>query len=112
MLNTTPASTTPTPLQHHTSKDTPPTPPHNTISHHTTPQHHTITPAVLQVVRLWPDPLQVEDHHVPALISERVYSRGDHWDLTTQQILPYIDGFSHVAKIAAAADVDNNLVKV
>ncbi|KAG0720690.1 GATOR complex protein NPRL2 [Chionoecetes opilio] len=65
----------------------------------------------LKVVRLWPDPLQVEDYHVPVLISERVYSRGDHWDLTTQQILPYIDGFSHVAKIAAAADVDNNLVK-
>lgn len=65
----------------------------------------------LKVVRLWPDPLQVEDHHVPVLISERVYSRGDHWDLTTQQILPYIDGFSHIAKIAAAADVDNNLVK-
>lgn len=65
----------------------------------------------LKVVRLWPDPLQVEDHHVPVLISERVYSRGDHWDLTTQQVLPYIDGFSHVAKIAAAADVDNNLVK-
>jgi hypothetical protein len=27
------------------------------------------------------------------------------------QVLPYIDGFNHVAKIAAEADVENNLVK-
>ncbi|XP_071523513.1 GATOR1 complex protein NPRL2 isoform X2 [Panulirus ornatus] len=65
----------------------------------------------LKVVGVWPDPPRVLDHHVPVLISERVYSRGDHWDLTTQQILPYIDGFAHIAKIAAAADVENNLVK-
>ncbi|XP_045598330.1 GATOR1 complex protein NPRL2 [Procambarus clarkii] len=65
----------------------------------------------LKVVGIWPDPPRVLDHHVPVLISERVYSRGDHWDLTTQQVLPYIDGFSHIAKIAAAADVENNLVK-
>ncbi|MPC56235.1 Nitrogen permease regulator 2-like protein [Portunus trituberculatus] len=120
--NTTPHLTTP----HYTPSPTqkPYTTPHTTTLlpplHHTTPHHHktphnTTThltpPGLPQVVRLWPDPLQIEDHHVPVLISERVYSRGDHWDLTTQQILPYIDGFSHVAKIAAAADVDNNLVK-
>lgn len=35
----------------------------------------------------------------------------DQWDLTTQQVLPYIDGFNHVARIAAKADVENNLVK-
>lgn len=27
------------------------------------------------------------------------------------QVYPYIDGFNHVAKIAAEADVENNLVK-
>lgn len=27
------------------------------------------------------------------------------------QVLPFIDGINHVAKIAAQADVDNNLVK-
>jgi hypothetical protein len=27
------------------------------------------------------------------------------------QVLPYINGFNHVAKIAAEADVENNLVK-
>lgn len=67
---------------------------------------------LLQVVGVWPDPPLVRDHHVPVLLSERVNNREDHWDLTTQQVLPYIDGFAHVAKIAAAADVENNLVKV
>ncbi|XP_064110777.1 GATOR1 complex protein NPRL2-like [Macrobrachium nipponense] len=65
----------------------------------------------LKVVGILPDPPHVLDHHVPILTSERVFSRGDHWDLTTQQILPYIDGFSHIAKIAAMADVESNLVK-
>lgn len=64
------------------------------------------------MVRIWPDPPHVLDHHVPILISERVLSQGEHWDLTTQQVLPYIDGYAHVAKIAAAADVESNLVKV
>ena len=27
------------------------------------------------------------------------------------QVLPYIDGFNHVAKIAAEADIEINLVK-
>lgn len=27
------------------------------------------------------------------------------------QVLPYIDGLNHVAKIASEADVENNLVK-
>lgn len=33
------------------------------------------------------------------------------WDLTTRQLLPYIDGFNHVSKIAAEADVEKTLVK-
>ncbi|KAK7074098.1 Nitrogen permease regulator-like 2, partial [Halocaridina rubra] len=63
------------------------------------------------VVGVLPDPPHVLDHYVPILISERVLNRGDHWDLTTQQVLPYIDGYSHIAKIAASADVESNLVK-
>ena len=27
------------------------------------------------------------------------------------QVLPYIDGFNHVAKVAAEADIEINLVK-
>jgi len=34
-----------------------------------------------------------------------------HFSMFLFQVLPYIDGFNHVAKIAAEADVENNLVK-
>ncbi|KAB7497603.1 Nitrogen permease regulator 2-like protein [Armadillidium nasatum] len=52
-----------------------------------------------QVVRIRSDPIQVQDHHVPILMCSK------------NKILPYIDGLSHIAKIAAEADVHNNLVK-
>lgn len=48
---------------------------------------------------------------MPIFLEEREAFQGDQWDLTTQQVLPYIDGFNHVARIAAEADVENNLVK-
>ena len=35
----------------------------------------------------------------------------DEWDLTTQQLLPHINGVFHVAKIANRAGVDTSLVK-
>ena len=35
----------------------------------------------------------------------------EEWDLTIQQILPHIDGITHVAKIANKAEVDASLVK-
>ena len=61
------------------------------------------------------DPIQIQDHNVPLLVPENAKSKSEDelkWDLTTQQIVPYIDGLSHVSKIAAEADVDINLVKV
>ncbi|CAH1647911.1 unnamed protein product [Spodoptera littoralis] len=33
------------------------------------------------------------------------------WDLTTRQLLPYIDGYNHVSKIAADTNVEKTLVK-
>ncbi|XP_023290819.1 GATOR complex protein NPRL2 isoform X2 [Orussus abietinus] len=65
----------------------------------------------LKVVRLAPEPKPVLDHQVPIFLEGREVFRSDQWDLTTQQVLPYIDGFNHVARIAAEADVENNLVK-
>lgn len=35
----------------------------------------------------------------------------DKWDLNVQQILPFIDGFNHIATIAVEGDVDEDLVK-
>lgn len=65
----------------------------------------------LRVVRVSQDPPQVDDHHVPLFTATRSNFVPAHWDLTTQQILPYIDGFNHTAKIAAEADVEISLVK-
>ncbi|KAL1497987.1 hypothetical protein ABEB36_008861 [Hypothenemus hampei] len=62
----------------------------------------------LKVCRLRSDPSPVFDHQVPVFIKEFPPHQ---WDLTTQQVTPYIDGFNHVARIAALSDVDNNLVK-
>lgn len=65
----------------------------------------------LKVVRILQDPPPVSDHHVPIFTESPDLFQAEQWDLTTQKVLPYIDGFNHVAKIAAEADVENNLVK-
>lgn len=62
----------------------------------------------LKVVRVRSDPTTVLDHQVPVFIKALPT---EEWDLTTQQVAPYINGFNHVARIAALADVENNLVK-
>ncbi|KAF2901873.1 hypothetical protein ILUMI_04314 [Ignelater luminosus] len=62
----------------------------------------------LKVVKVRSDPMAVADHQVPVFLKALPTQQ---WDLTTQQVAPYIDGFNHVARIAALADVENNLVK-
>ncbi|ENN71159.1 GATOR complex protein NPRL2-like [Dendroctonus ponderosae] len=62
----------------------------------------------LKVCRIRSDPTPVLDHQVPVFMKALPPHQ---WDLTTQQVTPYIDGFNHVARIAALSDVDNNLVK-
>ncbi|BES95386.1 Nitrogen permease regulator 2 [Nesidiocoris tenuis] len=65
----------------------------------------------LKVTKLRPDPAPVLDHQVPVVVDNLDAYESEQWDLTTQQILPYIDSMNHVAKIAALADVENNLVR-
>lgn len=65
----------------------------------------------LTVVRVSSDPAPVQDHQVPVFLYNRDSFASDQWDLTTNQILPYIDGYNHVSKIAAKADVETSLVK-
>ena len=55
--------------------------------------------------------IAVGDHDVPVLTEAKDIVMKHQWDLTTQQMLHYIDGVSHVMKIAAEADVELNLVK-
>ncbi|XP_071082771.1 GATOR1 complex protein NPRL2-like [Haliotis cracherodii] len=65
----------------------------------------------LKVAPCISDPPLVQDYDVPILVRDRESVMGFPLDLTTQQILHYVDGYSHVARIAAEADVEINLVK-
>lgn len=65
----------------------------------------------LKVVKVYPNPDGVYDEHVPLLLISRNLLRPSRWDLTTQQIIPYIDGYRHISRIAAEADVEVSLVK-
>lgn len=65
----------------------------------------------LKVVNVHPDPEEVHDEQVPLLLVTRNLLRPSRWDLTTQQIIPYIDGYRHISRIATEADVEVSLVK-
>ncbi|XP_037088178.1 GATOR complex protein NPRL2-like isoform X2 [Pollicipes pollicipes] len=67
-------------------------------------------PVHLKVVRTPPAPKHVADHDVPVWVGRR-RPRLEHWDMTSQQIIPHIKGVAHVAKISALADVEVQLVK-
>ncbi|KAB0793520.1 hypothetical protein PPYR_13140 [Photinus pyralis] len=62
----------------------------------------------LKVVHVRSAPPPVADHQVPIFLK---HLPTQEWDLTTQQVAPFINGFNHIARIAALADVENNLVK-
>ncbi|GAB6029205.1 Nitrogen permease regulator-like 2, variant 2 [Chamberlinius hualienensis] len=65
----------------------------------------------LRALEITQNPPQVEDYHVPVFVVNRNVFVYCQWDLTTQQILPYIDGFNHIARIASETDVEISLVK-
>ncbi|XP_037274224.1 GATOR1 complex protein NPRL2-like isoform X1 [Rhipicephalus microplus] len=76
------------------------------------------TTIYLKVTTVHEAPRLVSDHDVPIFTASRPACTPSQWDLTTQQwditamqILPFIDGFRHVAKIAVEADVEVSLVK-
>lgn len=66
----------------------------------------------LKVIEQRSSPPIVQEYDVPVFTEERGDFINSQWDLTTQQILPYIDGFRHIQKIAAEADVELNLVRI
>jgi len=53
----------------------------------------------------------VSDDEVPIFLWSRNTIESQHWDLTASRILPSINGFNHVQKIASIADVDLGLVR-
>lgn len=73
-----------------------------------------MTPSItinLKVVNVHPDPEEVHDEQVPLLLITKNLLKPSRWDLTTQQIIPYIDGYRHISRIATEADVEVSLVK-
>uniref|UniRef100_H2YTV6 Nitrogen permease regulator 2-like protein n=1 Tax=Ciona savignyi TaxID=51511 RepID=H2YTV6_CIOSA len=74
-----------------------------------------VTEATSLYLKVFPPtvaPSHVYDHHVPILTVPKDSIILSEWDLTTQQILPFIDGFRHVQKIGVLADVDVDLAKI
>lgn len=69
------------------------------------------TTIYLKIARIAEDPPEVFDHQVPVLRPDFQNMSLESWDLTSQQVLPFINGTFHVSKIAACADVENSLVK-
>ena len=65
----------------------------------------------LKLVPIYNIPFTIRDHDVPLLTIDFDKYHFQQWDLATQQILPIIDGFKHVALIAAEAGKDVQLVK-
>lgn len=65
----------------------------------------------LKVLTLATDPPPVFDYQVPILISDTQMFQQEQWDLTTTQIIPFIDGFNHVSRISALSDVESALVR-
>lgn len=71
------------------------------------------TTIYLKIMPRLPDPPAVADQLVPLLLRTDCADADDHerWDLTTLQVLPHINGFNHIARIAAKSDVERALVK-
>lgn len=65
----------------------------------------------LKIISHYSDPPKIHDHMVPLLNDQFKDVPREAWDLTTQQVLPYINGINHITKIAANSDVEIGLVK-
>ena len=66
------------------------------------------SPLYISVITAKPDPPNIYDWDVPILMVDTNHGQGDElnpdeWDLTTQQLLPHINGVFHIAKIANRA---------
>ncbi|CAG07001.1 unnamed protein product, partial [Tetraodon nigroviridis] len=66
----------------------------------------------LKLIPLRDEPLIVQEYDVPVFVQCKNHFIKSQWDLTTQQILSCIDGFRHIQKIAAEADVELTLVRI
>eukprot|EP00026_Physarum_polycephalum_P008713 Phypoly_transcript_08811.p1 GENE.Phypoly_transcript_08811~~Phypoly_transcript_08811.p1 ORF type:complete len:426 (+),score=50.46 Phypoly_transcript_08811:196-1473(+) len=63
----------------------------------------------LKLFPVMSDPPEVHEYHVPICISEV----GDltHWDLTMQQVVPFIDGVNYIGRIARLTGISLDLIQ-
>ncbi|XDV36046.1 hypothetical protein PO909_005898 [Leuciscus waleckii] len=66
----------------------------------------------LKLIEQRKDPQVVQEYDVPVFTKNKEHFIKSQWDLTTQQILPFVDGYRHIQKISAEADVELNLVRI
>ncbi|KAI8587052.1 nitrogen permease regulator 2-domain-containing protein [Geranomyces variabilis] len=66
----------------------------------------------LKLFPKYPDPPPVHDHEVPVLVVRLARIMDKHWDMTLRRIVPLIDGVRSVRRLAEAADVDPQLVRI
>lgn len=69
------------------------------------------TTIYLKILKIPNDPPDVHDHQVPILSKNFENMSLEHWDLTTQQVWPYINGVLHISRISDYANVEKSLVK-
>ena len=65
----------------------------------------------LKINTLPKQPPVVLDHYVPILSWSKKAVDSQHWNLIAKYVLPFVDGFNHVQKIATLANVDLTLVR-
>ncbi|XP_014670048.1 PREDICTED: nitrogen permease regulator 2-like protein isoform X2 [Priapulus caudatus] len=70
-----------------------------------------VTTIYLKTLLVINNPGEVHMYDVPIFTVQCDSFHSHQWDLTTQQILPYIDGMRHVARISVESDVAISLVK-
>ncbi|KAJ3173935.1 Nitrogen permease regulator 2 [Geranomyces variabilis] len=66
----------------------------------------------LKLFPKYPDPPPVHDYEVPVLVVRLARIMDKHWDMTLRRIVPLIDGVRSVRRLAEAADVDPQLVRI
>lgn len=69
------------------------------------------TTVPLCVVSQYQETQSIGAHQAPVLIENFCRYKSDQWDLTTTRILPFINGFNHILRIAQLAHIAIDLVK-
>jgi hypothetical protein len=65
----------------------------------------------LKIIPPLSEPPEVHDYDVPIFICDAACLPDLEWDLAIKQVIPFIDGFNHITRIAEEADMDDEVVR-